>query len=76
MQSPYHPTIVKNEYEPKSGMRTATGVIASLLWMGLPVGLTEFIRPGGDRMTWIVSLVAVIIAAVLSVISIRGTLEE
>jgi hypothetical protein len=76
MQSPYQPTVIKNEYEPKSAMRTVTGVLSSLMFMGLPVGMVELLRPGGDRLTWEISFVAVILAAVLAVFSIRGTLKE
>lgn len=68
--------VIKNHYEPKSTLRTFTGVASSLLFMGVPVGLTEFLRPGGDTLTWQISFVATILAVVLAIVSIRGTLEE
>lgn len=67
---------IKNHYEPRSTFRTFTGVASSLLMMGIPVGLTEFLRPGGDRTTWMISFVAVILALALAVLSVKGTLEE
>ncbi len=67
---------IKNQYEPKATLRTITGVISSLLFMGVPVGLTEFLRPGGDTFTWQMSFLATALAIVLAVISIRGTLKD
>ncbi|MDB5327829.1 MAG: hypothetical protein JWM57_3398 [Phycisphaerales bacterium] len=67
---------VINHYESKSGMRTATGVLASLFWMGCPVALTEGLRAGGDMKIALYGVVATVIAIVLSIISIRGTMTE
>ena len=76
MSGPYQTGTLKNGYEPRTTMRTFTGVAASLLSMGLPIGLTEFFRPGGDTLTWQLSFVATILAIVLAIFSIRGTLKE
>ena len=67
---------IKNEYEPRSVFRTVTGVLSSILFMGVPVGLTEFLRPGGDTLTWQISFAAVAAAIVLAVLSVRGTLKD
>ncbi|MGC4032737.1 MAG: hypothetical protein QM754_13600 [Tepidisphaeraceae bacterium] len=69
-------TEVINHYEPKSAVRTATGVLASIFSMGLPIGLTEALRAGGDMKVALWAGVATLIAAVLAFISIRGTLTE
>ncbi len=68
--------VIKNEYEPKFGIRTFMGVASSILFMGVPVGVTEFLRPGGDTTTWQVSFVCVILAIITAVISVKGTLKE
>ncbi len=67
---------IRNEYEPKSSIRTFAGVASSLLFMGIPVGVTEFLRPGGDTLTWQISFAATVVAVILAVVSIKGTLEE
>lgn len=63
---------VINHYEPKSGMRTAAGVLSSLFIMGVPIGLTELLRAGGDLKIALWSGVASVIAVILALISIRG----
>ena len=67
---------IKNDYEPRSHMRTLTGVLSSLLFMGLPIGLTELLRGGGDIKVAIWGFVATIIATVLAIFSIRGAMAE
>ena len=67
---------VINHYEPKAGIRTAAGVLSSLFAMGLPVGVTEALRAGGDMKVAMWGGVATIIAIILAVISIRGTTTE
>jgi hypothetical protein len=67
---------IKNEYEPRSAFRTATGVVSSLLFMGVPIGITEFLRGGGDKGVAAISAVASLVAIGLAVLSIRGTLED
>jgi hypothetical protein len=67
---------IKNEYEPKFGFRTFTGVASSILFMGVPVGLTEFLRPGGDTLTWQVSFGATAVAIVLAILSVKGTMKD
>lgn len=67
---------VVNHYEPKSGIRTATGVLSSLFSMGIPVGLTELLREGGDIKVAMWGGVATLIAIVFAVISIRGTMKS
>ncbi|HEX8342637.1 MAG TPA: hypothetical protein VF624_17170 [Tepidisphaeraceae bacterium] len=76
MQSTSQPGKIKNHYEPRSTMRTITGVASSILFMGIPVGLTELIRPGGDTFVGVMGMVATVLAVVLAVFSIRGTLDE
>jgi hypothetical protein len=63
---------VINHYEPKSGMRTAAGVLSAMFIMGLPIGLTELLRAGGDLKIALYSGVATVIAIVLALFSIRG----
>ena len=67
---------VINHYEPRAGWRTAFGVLSSLFAMGLPIGLTELIRAGGDLKVAMWAGVCTVIAAVFAVLSIRGTLQE
>jgi len=74
-QEPQTVTVV-NQYEPKSGLRTFTGVLSSLLSMGLPIGITELLRGGGDIKIAIGGFIATAIAAVLAVVSIRGSFYE
>ena len=62
--------VIKNQYEPRSGFRTFTGVVSSILFMGVPVGLTEFLRPGGDTLTWQISFAATAVAIILAVLSL------
>jgi len=70
------PATIKNHYEPRSTFRTFTGVASSILFMGVPVGLTEFLRPGGDTLTWQISFIASAAAVVLAVLSVKGTLKD
>jgi hypothetical protein len=67
---------IKNEYEPRSVFRTFTGVISSLLFMGVPIGATEFLRPGGDKGVAVICAVATVVAIILAVLSIRGTMKR
>ena len=67
---------ILNAYDPKSAIRTALGVIASLLIMGLPVGLTEALRSGGDGKVAMWGFVATFFALICGGLSIRGTLKE
>lgn len=67
---------VINHYEPKSAMRTATGVLSSLFSMGLPIGLTELLRAGGDLKVALYAGICTVIAIILAVFSIRGTMKE
>ena len=67
---------VINHYEPLSGMRTLFGVLSSLLSMGIPIGLTELLRAGGDLKVALWSGVAVVFAAIFAFLSIRGTLKD
>ena len=80
MQHPHHTEAraiaIKNGYEPRSVFRTVTGVVSSLLFMGVPIGVTEFLRGGGDKGVAVICVFATIIAAGLAVLSIRGTLED
>ncbi len=71
-----HAATIKNEYEPRSGFRTFTGVVSSILFMGVPVGLTEFLRPGGDTLTWQISFVCSAFAIILAILSVKGTLKD
>ena len=70
------PEPIVNHYESKSGFRTFCGVVAALLSMGIPVGLTEAIRTGGDMPTAIWSGVATILAIIFAWLSIRGTMNN
>ena len=76
MASNYQPGTIKNQYEPKSVMRTITGVLASILYMGIPIGLTELLRSGGDKFIGVLGIAATVLAVVLTVFSLKGTLEE
>ena len=80
MQHPHHTEsraiAIKNEYEPRSVFRTVTGVLSSMLFMGVPIGITEFLRGGGDKSVALISAVGAIVAIGLAVLSVRGTLEE
>lgn len=77
MQQPSQTKVmIKNEYEPRSVFRTITGVLSSILFMGVPIGLTEFFRPGGDTLTWQISALATVLAIILAVLSIKGTLKQ
>jgi hypothetical protein len=67
---------VINHYEPASVSRTVFGVLASLFSMGLPIGLTEMLRAGGDGKVAIIALICAALAAVFAFLSIRGTLTE
>ena len=67
---------VLNGYDPHSAMRTFFGVLASLLIMGLPVGLAEAFRGGGDLKVAMWGFVATAAAVVCAVLSIRGTMKE
>ncbi|HEY0009466.1 MAG TPA: hypothetical protein VGB55_12130 [Tepidisphaeraceae bacterium] len=76
-----HPTesralAIKNGYEARSVFRTITGVVSALLFMGVPIGVTEFLRAGGDKGVAAICAFATLIAAGLAVLSIRGTLED
>lgn len=76
MEKYEHNENVINHYEPHSAMRTATGVLASLFSMGLPIGLTELLRAGGDLKVAMWAGVCTLIAVILAFFSIRGTLKE
>ncbi len=67
---------IKNHYEPKSVMRTFAGVASSLLFMGVPVGVVEFLRPNGVTLAWQLGFAATALAIVLAIVSIRGTLKD
>jgi len=70
------PEPIVNHYEPKSVSRTIFGVLASLLSMGIPIGLCELARTSGDMPTAIWSGVAALLAIIFAYLSIRGTLTE
>jgi len=70
------PEPIVNHYEPKSHFRTFFGVLASLLSMGIPIGLTELLRAGGDMPTALWSGVASVLAIICAWLSIRGTLSD
>ena len=67
---------VINHYEPASGLRTAFGVLSSLFVMGIPIGLTELLRSGGDTKIGLVAIVCAVIGLIFAFLSIRGTLTE
>ena len=67
---------VINHYEPASGIRTALGVLSSLFVMGIPIGLTELLRAGGDTKIGLIAMVCAAIGLVLGFLSFRGTLTE
>ena len=65
--------VLQNGYEPRSGFRTLTLPICSLLFMGVPIGICEAIRPGGFRDVALYCGIASVFAIILAVFSIRGT---
>ena len=70
------PEPIVNHYERSTAFRTFTGVAASLLSMGIPIGLTELIRPMGDLRMAAICGVMTVAAIICGWLSIRGTLEE
>ena len=67
---------IANHYTQGTAARTTFGVAASLLSMGIPIGLVELIRPMGDMHVVLWSAVATVGFIISAYLSIRGTLEE
>lgn len=70
------PEPIVNHYTKGTAARTTFGVAASLLSMGIPIGLVELIRPMGDMHVVMWSALATVGFIVTAWLSIRGTLEE
>ncbi len=64
-----------NQYEPRAVSRTYLGVASSMLFMGLPIGLAEAIRPYGNTTVALIGGLCTILAILAAWLSIRGTLK-
>lgn len=64
---------LKNQYSDKSAFRTITGVVASILSMGIPVGIVGAFQGNTPMMTY--SAIAVAVGIVLTILSVKGWYE-